>query len=202
MRQTGDRRPRGRRAPRYVAEYVGAATWQQRATLSLAVVGGVACAYLVVHLLGLEIRVPGLAAPARTPAFVPGPAVSRPQIALRSPAERPATRPVAKQAPRRPLHVTRSRPSAARPAAGEASVPTAPTSAPEAPAPTPPPAQPRPAPPDTGASVEPPVAAAAIVPAATALPTVSPPALPALPELPVPSVEPVPTLPVPLPTIP
>jgi hypothetical protein len=200
MRQIGDRRPRWRRAPRHVAEYVGAATWQQRATLSVAVVGGVTCAYLVAHLLGLEIRVPGLAAPARTPAFVSSRTPSRPQIALRSPAERPAARHVATPAGRRPIHVTGSRRSAAPPAGVEASAPPAP--APQAPAPTLPPVQPPPAPPNSGASAEPPLASAAIVPAPPPLPAVSPPALPALPELPVPNLEQVPTLPVPLPTIP
>jgi hypothetical protein len=200
MRRIGDRRLRRRRTPRHVAEYVGAATWQQRATLSVALAGGLTCAYLVVHLLGIEIRVPGLAAPARTPAFVSSPAPARPEIALPSPSERPVARAVARAPRRRPIHVIRARPAAAPPAAVEASAPPPPAAAP-----TPPPVQPRPAPTDTGASAEPPPAVAAIVPIAPPPPPppVSPPALSPLPELPlpVPSVEP-PALPVPLPTIP
>ena len=201
MRQIGDRRLRWRRA-HFVGEYLEAATWQQRATLCAAVVGGLTCAYLVVHLLGLEIRVPGLAAPDRTPAFVPAPRAARQPVALRSRSHAPAARPASKPARARVVRVARSRPLPAPQAGAETSVAQAPEAeAPVSPPPPPPAPRPGPQPPPTGAGAEP-ALAAAVVPPAPPPPAVSPPALPPLPQVQVPSVEVPPVPSVPLPTVP
>jgi hypothetical protein len=198
MRQIGDRRLRWRRAPRF-AEHVGAATWQQRATLSFALVGGLICVYLVVHLLGLEIRVPGLDAPARTPAFVAAPQAARQLPAVTVRVTVPTARPRAARPTRvRPATLTRSRRVPAPPpppvVQGPVSQPT-----PAGPAPAAPPSTQAPAPPPqaTPAAAAPPLVAPVVVEPAPSLPE-----LPKLPELPVPSVPPLPALPVPLPTVP
>lgn len=205
MRQIGDRRLRWRRAPR-LAEYVGAATWQQRATLSVAVAGGLACVYLVMYLLGLEIRVPGLDPPASTPAFVAAPSAQRQPDVVHVPAAVLARRTSARRAPEPAKSVTPSRPVVAReaptvpaapPPATEAPVP-APAPAP-VPVPVPPPADapaPTPPPQETPAPVQPPLVEpenVVVVPA---------PALPSLPELGVPNVELPPVPSVALPTLP
>jgi hypothetical protein len=197
MRQIGDRRLRWRRVPRF-AEYIGAATWQQRATLSGAIVGGLMCAYLVVHLLGLEIRVPGLDAPARTPAFVATPQASRHrQVTLTVHSTVLAARPrTARPSRVRPTTVRRSRRAQAPPVV-ESPPAQPPASAPAAP---PTPKAPASPPQATPAAAEPPLAAPVIVEPAPSLPEL--PKLPELPELPLPSVPAAPALPVDLPVLP
>jgi hypothetical protein len=197
MRQIGDRRLRWRRTSRF-AEYVGAATWQQRATLSVAVAGGLACVYLVVHLLGLEIRVPGLDAPEGTPAFVASPPAHRQQLVVHVPAAVLGERPRAeRRAHGGTKSLTRSRRTAA-PEVVETPAAAPPTS--EAPAPAPPAADaPAPPPQAAAAPAQPPSVDAATV---TVAPDV---ALPPLPEIGLPTVELPPVPPVPpvaLPTLP
>jgi hypothetical protein len=194
MRQIGDRRLRWRRTPRF-AEYVGAATWQQRTTLFAAFVGGLTCVYLVVHLLGLEFRVPGLDAPASTPAFVAAPRAQRHPLVVHVPVAVLAERPSARRTHERKQPVTRSRHATAPEAVAPSAA--APPST-EAPAPEPPPADaPAPPPQEPAAPVQPPP----VVEAATA--ALAPvPSLPPLPELGVPSVELPPVPPVALPAFP
>jgi hypothetical protein len=199
MQQAGDGHLRWGRAPRLATDSFGVATWQQRTTLSAALLGAFLCAWLIVELLALHIDVPGLGSPIRTPPFAPSaPAVhTQPRVAVRPPAPAAAS-------PQRPKHTrieshrTVVPTYSPTPVTGEvpAPAPTAQPAPPPAPAP-----QPQPQPP--AANVPPPEPApapAASVPVAvpTAPPAPALPELPPLPELPVS----VPSVPVPLPAIP
>lgn len=195
MHGVGDRHLRWRREPRFVADYVGAATWQQKGTLVVALLGGATCAYLMIHVLGLDVRIPGLPPSPRIAAAAPAPPASPPHAA-RDAARARALEEHAK-APE-PSHV--GRPAATtRP-------PTFPRGAPaEGPARQPPvEALPESAPPPDGAPAAPPpppdaVAIVAVAPSAL-VPTA--PQLPPVPELPSAGTDLVSTLPVAVPTIP